>query len=83
MVPTAPGSKSPQLAPLLFGMARRRAGSGPQKSRIQRGSARHVAPNVGVRCSMSATPKILNVMIGRLVCIQVGPHVTDKLTPVN
>ncbi len=31
---------------------------------------------------MSATSKILNEMFGRLLGIQVGPHVTDKLSPV-
>ena len=31
---------------------------------------------------MSATPKILNEMFGRLLGIQVGPQVTDRLSPV-
>ena len=31
---------------------------------------------------MSATPKILNEMFGRLLGIQIGPVITDKLTPV-
>ena len=31
---------------------------------------------------MSTTPKILNEMFGRLLGIQVGPQVSDKLTPV-
>ena len=31
---------------------------------------------------MTATPKILNEMFGRLLGIQVGPQVSDKLTPV-
>jgi hypothetical protein len=31
---------------------------------------------------MSTTPKILNEMFGRLLGLQVGPQVTDKLTPV-